>query len=213
MTMTVPSKLLGVTSHEELALLGIADAFDLLAAAVDDRGSDFVVRSNSGPDISDYANLYAFDGEPQCIVGYALSLAHVRVQDLESMCDQPVRDLYRDGRLPIPITLGALIVLDAAQRSEGRGRRWGDVLDDATAAVARFLDLASVVPEVAHSLDQCGTRCPIRFNTSPVSARSHDPVTRPGSCLRRSAAIGRTVLPITQPPIAAESLLRPRSHP
>jgi hypothetical protein len=74
-------------------------------------------------------------------------LAHVRVQDLESMCDQPLRDLYRDDRLPTPITLGALIVLDAAQRSEGRGRRWGDVLDDATAAVARFLDLVSVVPK------------------------------------------------------------------
>jgi hypothetical protein len=91
------------------------------------------------------------------------------------MCDQPLRDLYRDDRLPTPITLGALIVLDAGQRSEGRGRPWGDVLDDATAAVARFLDLVSVVPEVAESLDHCGTRGPIRSNTSLVPVRSREP--------------------------------------
>jgi hypothetical protein len=34
-----------------------------------------------------------------------------------------------------------------------------EVLDDATAAAARFLDLISVVPEVTQHLDRCGGRC------------------------------------------------------
>jgi hypothetical protein len=86
-----------------------------------------------------------------------------------------VRDLYRDGRLPIPITLGALIVFDAAQRSQERGRRWGDVLDDAIAAAARFLDLVSVVPEVGQWVNQCREHCQIHSTTGPEHAAANPP--------------------------------------
>lgn len=74
------------------------------------------------------------------------------------MRDQPVRDLYRDGGLPIPITLGALIVLDAAQRSQDRGRRWGDVLDDAITAAAKFLDLVTIVRDITMTWTDDGIR-------------------------------------------------------
>jgi hypothetical protein len=92
-------------------------------------------------------------------VGHVLARASVEVADLETMRDQRLRDLYRDGRLPVTLTLGALIVLDAAQQSEDRGRTWGTALDDATAAAARFLDLAAVIPDVAHYLHHCPKRC------------------------------------------------------
>ncbi len=78
-----------------------------------------------------------------------LSMANVAVTDLESMCDHSLRELYRDGRLPIPITPGALIVLDAAQCSQDRGHQCEAVLDDATAAAARFLDVVSVLPALS----------------------------------------------------------------
>jgi hypothetical protein len=51
--------------------------------------------------------------------------------------------------MPIPITLGTLIVLDAAQRNQDRGRHGDEVLDDAMAAAARFLDLVSLLPSVS----------------------------------------------------------------
>jgi hypothetical protein len=39
------------------------------------------------------------------------------------------------------LTLGAMAVFDAAERSQDRGCRLGDVLAHATAAAVKFLDL------------------------------------------------------------------------
>jgi hypothetical protein len=163
MTLNTLSEI-DTSSLEDLALLDMADVLDLLAAVSSDHVHRFAVRPISGPDVH-LANLYALDGEPHGIVGHALFMAQVSVEDLESMTGWPLRDLYRDGRLPIPFTLGALIVLDAAQRSQDRGRGSADLLDDATAAAARFLDLVSVVPEVRQWVNQCRGRSPIRSST------------------------------------------------
>jgi hypothetical protein len=173
MTLNAISEI-GTSNLEELERLDLADAFDLLAAVTSDRDFDFAFRPVPGPQLQS-ANLYALDGEPHGVVGHALSLAYVSIDDLESMRGWSVRDLYRDGRLPIPITLGALIVFDAAQRSQERGRRWGDVLDDAIAAAARFLDLVSVVPEVRQWANQCRERCQIRSTTGIEHAAANPP--------------------------------------
>jgi hypothetical protein len=133
---------------ELLATLHVADALDLVAGAANYSRCDDRLQRASSSDIDDADTRYAYFGAPRGIVGHALSIANVGVADLESMRDQSLRQLYRDGRLPIPITLGALIVLDAAQRSQDRGRQPDEVLDDATAAAARFLDLVSVLPVV-----------------------------------------------------------------
>jgi hypothetical protein len=161
MNVTEPSNVVALSNHREVAQLDIMDALDLLATAVIDRGDDFASTPNSGPNITN-RHRYAIFDEPRCIVGYALSLANVTVEDLRSMRDQPVRDLYRDGGLPIPITLGALIVLDAAQRSQDRGRRWGDVLDDAVTAAAKFLDLVTVVRDITMTWTDDGIRRTVR---------------------------------------------------
>jgi hypothetical protein len=70
-----------------------------------------------------------------------------------------LRDLYRAGRLPDGVTLGAVIVLDAAQRSAERGSDAAAVLDDATDAAIRFLDLVAPVPGVRQHFSQCAGRC------------------------------------------------------
>jgi hypothetical protein len=114
---------LGVRGDGVRARLDIADALDLVAAGA---------------------------REPCGIVAFALSMAGVADADLDSIRDRSLRQLYRDGELPIPVTLGALIVLDAAQRSQGRGRAADKVLDDAAAAASRFLDLAPVLPGLLH---------------------------------------------------------------
>lgn len=128
----------------------MGDALDLLARAVNNSGENYI-KCQSRP--------YAVDGQPQSIVGDALLEANVTVHELEAMRGHQLRDLYREAELPVDLTLGALIVLDAAQRSEDRGSCGADVLDDATAAAAKFLDLVTVVPEVTWHLNRCGGRC------------------------------------------------------
>jgi hypothetical protein len=140
MTTNAQADRVGATHSGVLAPLGIADAVDLLAGVVNDPGQHV---GSTG------TNRYTSGGEPCGVVGYALSKANVAIADLEAMGGQPLRDLYRQERMPIPITLGALIVLDAAQRSQDRGRHGDEVLDDALAIAARFLDLVSVLPSVS----------------------------------------------------------------
>ena len=100
-------------------MVDIGTTLELLATAVRRRG-----RGASG-----------------CLVGQVLADAGVRPRDIEALRGEGVRDLYRAGRLPISLTLGAVAVLDAAQRSEARGRPSPDVLADATATAVRVLDL------------------------------------------------------------------------
>jgi hypothetical protein len=166
MTQTEPSTMTRLLAHERARLIDVGTALDLLARVVDDRGDDFTYTPATDPCHRHRGYVYAFDGKPQCIVGHALARASVDVAHLEEMRDERLRDLYRDGGLPVPLSLGALIVFDAAQQSQDRGRTWGAALDDATAAAARYLDLMAVVPEVTHYLDQCAKRC--RFFDSPV---------------------------------------------
>lgn len=52
-----------------------------------------------------------------------------------------MRELYTQGQLPVRLTLGAVAVFDAAQRTQDRGFAWGDALNHATAVALRFLDL------------------------------------------------------------------------
>jgi hypothetical protein len=149
MTQSAPSEIMPLPQEGLARLIDIGDALDLLARAANEGGRGYA---------GSQARLYALNGEPKSIVGHALLLANVDADDLEVMRGHRVRDLYREARLPVDLTLGALIVLDATQRSDDGGSCWDDVLDDATAAAARFLELISVVPEVTQHLDRCGGR-------------------------------------------------------
>jgi hypothetical protein len=159
MTRTAPSTVTTQFANRRGQVIDVGTALDLLARVVDDRGEDFTYDPVANPSHQHGGYVYAFDGRPQCIVGHALARASVDVTRLEEMRDEHLRDLYRDGKLPVVLSLGALIALDAAQRSQDRGRTWGAALDDATAAAARYFDLVAVVPEVTHYLDRCAKRC------------------------------------------------------
>jgi hypothetical protein len=157
MTQTAPEEIRPLPQEVLARLIDIGDALDLLARAVSEGG-----RGYAGCQ----ARLYALNGEPKSVVGHALLLANVDADDLEVMGGHRIRDLYREARLPVDLTLGALIVLDAAQRSEDGGSCGDDVLADATAAAGHFLDLISVVPEVNSHLDRCGGRCELISDSS-----------------------------------------------
>lgn len=168
MTQTAPSTTRISAEHKRARSIDIGGALDLLTSVVNDHGEDVNGESDANHGRLHDAFRYTIGGIPHCIVGHALARVSVDVADLEAMRDQRLRDLYRDGRLPITLTLGALIVLDAAQQSEDRGRTWGTALDDATVAAVRFLDLVAVIPEVTHFIRHRAERCH-RLGRSPTS--------------------------------------------
>jgi hypothetical protein len=119
-------------------LVDIGRAFSLLATAVSERGACYVYPPMWG---RRHASMYAARTGSQCLVGHVLSLMCVADEDLEELRDRDLRTLYREDRLPVRLTLGALVVLDAAQRSQDRGYAWGDALEYATSVATAFLDL------------------------------------------------------------------------
>lgn len=132
--------------------IDIGDALDLLARVVNDHGEE--AGSIPFPEDSGryWSYHYAMGGTPQCIVGCALALADVDIAQLRAMGDRPLRDLYLNGTLPVPLTLGAVIVLDAAQQSQDRGQCWSVALEAAAAAAVRFFDLLGSLPNLTHDL-------------------------------------------------------------
>jgi hypothetical protein len=140
MTHSAQWAILALPHRERAARIDIGEALDLLARAVNEIGH----RDST----------HAFSGERLSIVDATLFSANVNVKDLAEMRGHRLRDLYRESRLPVDVTLGALIVLDAAQRSEDRGSNADDVLDDATAAADRFMDLVSAVPRVTRHFER-----------------------------------------------------------
>jgi hypothetical protein len=119
-------------------------------------------------------------GAQDCIVGHALDHAGVSVRALEAMRDDGVDDLYLDGRFPVHLTLGAWAVLRAAQQSQDRGCRWGDVLTQATAVCLRVLDL---VPDAAFEFAAQPPR-------TPTAAPSESRTSATGDTYRSKRGMG-----------------------
>ena len=117
--------------------IDICRVLGLLQKAVSEHGEHYLfpaIESAGG------TCLYAVNGSPPGIVGTVVSLARVRPERLE-IGECGVSELYRKGRLPVRLTPGALAVLDAAQRSQDRGHRLGEVLEHARSAADRFRDM------------------------------------------------------------------------
>jgi hypothetical protein len=83
-----------------------------------------------------------YQGGGDCLVAQALRAGGLEPVELEALrrgC--VIRPDGRRGEVPIRLTLGALAVLDAAQRAEDSGLARDDVLAQANTVAARYLDL------------------------------------------------------------------------
>jgi hypothetical protein len=117
-------------------MIDLGRALDLLrTAAVTQR---HVVHVRRGP--ASVVPGRGFRG-PRRLVGRCLSLAGVEDGVLDALDGHPVRELYRRGALPVQLTLGALVLFDAAQRGEDRGYASEEAFDYAVGVAERFLDL------------------------------------------------------------------------
>lgn len=133
-------------------MIDIGLALDLLAAAVAERGDHFVYppTGDTGQDC-----IWHPDDSSLSLVGHALSLAGVRPDALERLRWHSVRDLFERGWFPIPLTLGAAAVFDAAERSQDRGHAWGEAVRHARRAAVQYVTL---LPD--HALDTAITSTP-----------------------------------------------------
>lgn len=75
------------------------------------------------------------------LLDHVLAQTRAGGDDPEALSQAGVYQLYVQGRLPLRLTLGGLVVLDAAQRAQDRGYAPGDARDYAIDVAARFVDL------------------------------------------------------------------------
>lgn len=79
------------------------------------------------------------------LVGAALHNLGVTVSELIGMGPLKIDYLYEEGKLPFDLSLGALAVYRAAQRTQdgltGGDRSWGAAFDNAVVAASRVIDL------------------------------------------------------------------------
>jgi hypothetical protein len=85
---------------EPVPVIDIGTALDLLAAAVADRGEDFVYQPVWKEESRCLTCRYANRGTADCIVGQALAFTGVGVHELGAMLDDGVRDLCLRGDCP-----------------------------------------------------------------------------------------------------------------
>ena len=136
--------------------IDLCTALYLVTVAVCESGDeleeDFSVFEPDPP-----AAVYASHGAPCSLVGHALFLAGIGIDELESMRGSRLRDLFARGRLPVTMTLGAVAVLDAAGQGTDRRDQWRRGLERASTAAARFLDL---LPDLALDTPDSRDRSP-----------------------------------------------------
>ncbi|HZC51839.1 MAG TPA: hypothetical protein VE441_05020 [Mycobacterium sp.] len=111
------------------------------------------------------------------LAGDALSLAGVSPGDLEPLHRHSVHDLYALGQLPVPLTLGAAVVLDAAEHSQDRGPPWAEAVEHARRVAVRFVTL---LPD--HAVD--GALEPTPARTGRSFQVRHRPAAAPNPPIR-----------------------------
>jgi hypothetical protein len=119
-------------------LIDVVLMLDLLSVVVAERGDDFVY-SPVGEPVHD--NIHELRRDALSLAGEVLSLAGASPDDLKPVRRHSIRDLYASGRLPVPLTLGAAVVLHAAEHSQNCGKTWGEAADHARRMADRFIDL------------------------------------------------------------------------
>jgi hypothetical protein len=162
----VPTRCLPVSTSGPLPLIDIGAALDLMAAALAMPADRSVHRPGPATGSGSTVRRYASGGEPQSLVGHVLALAGVAVNQLERLEEEPLRELWQRDGLPVRLTLGALVVLDAAQRRQSRGCAVTDILPHVAAIARCYVDL---LPD--RVVQSAASRAGTRPATHPSSAR------------------------------------------
>ncbi|MCU1655350.1 MAG: hypothetical protein JWO57_6 [Pseudonocardiales bacterium] len=131
-------------------MIDIVDALDLLERCVQDRRAGH--RSGNG------------------IVALALTKGGMPLTEVSRLADTPIGDAYAAGRRPLNLTLGAVVVLRAADSVERRGQPWGLALQAALRAASRYAEL---IPDgvARRATEAAPARCQAAALSRPASCR------------------------------------------
>lgn len=113
-----------------------ADMLDLLGAAIE---RDALCTTAAPPD----AELAIGYTPGRSLVGHALSEAGIPATVLEKIGGTSIRDLWREDRLPVPMTLVAVLVLHRAQVAADSGAPWISAYEHAWQAALRLVHLVA----------------------------------------------------------------------
>ena len=126
-------------------IIDLVGALDLLAAALDELADPLADALPPGAQAGGFTGPR---GRCGCLAGRALSRAAVAGDDLRAVCERGVRDVAQQDLLPVQLTLGAVVVLDATQRRQHRGDSGTQAFDHAVGVAQRYVDL---LPDAAFS--------------------------------------------------------------
>ena len=122
-------------------MIDIVEALDLLESCVRDRGADYRSRhrcSSAGPRSG---RRYRCPRATDSIVKRALTKAGAQPSAVGRLTSGTVADFYASGPDSLNLTLGAVVVLRAAESMDRLGHTWGSSLQAALQAASRFVEL------------------------------------------------------------------------
>jgi hypothetical protein len=140
-------------------MIDIVDALDLLNSCVRDRDENY---RSPALDESTASASWRYDAGRAVtddIVTRALASAATPTTTGSWLIRRSVVDAYASGQNPFNLTLGAVIVLRAAELTDRRGETWGLSVAAAMRAASRFVEPIPVARrrERARPVEACAT--------------------------------------------------------
>jgi hypothetical protein len=158
-------------------MIDIVGALDLLDSCVRDRGESYRSTLQLGPDSRGGRRYPTYPAVTDSIVTLVLTKAGAPPTTISRLAATSVGDAYASGERDLDLTVGAVVVLRAAESMERRGETWGLARQAAVQAASRFADLIlDVPPTVGRKPCRGGLRSrpssPSSRRTPRLSARS-----------------------------------------
>jgi hypothetical protein len=137
-------------------MIDIVDALELLGSCVRERGESYQPPCRRLPTASPTESEDRYPAARDSIITLALSKAGAPPEALNAVAHMPIVEVYASGRPPLDLSLGAVVVLHAADSAELRGQAWAMCLQAALEAASRFVEL---IPDrvVARAAESAGT--------------------------------------------------------
>jgi hypothetical protein len=122
-------------------VIDIADALDLLDSCVREHGASYRSPPRHMPAARASGGLDTGQAVTDSIVTLAMTKAGTPITAVRRLTGTSIGVAYASGQNPLNLTLGAVVVLCAAESVERRGDTWAVALQAALRAASRFLDL------------------------------------------------------------------------
>jgi hypothetical protein len=138
----------------------IVDALELLDSCVRDHGRNHRSPTRNESAASPIGGQDTGRAATDSIVTLAMAKAGTAITSVSRPAGTSIGAAYAAGQNPLNLTLGAVVVLRAAESVERRGETWAMAFQAALRAASRFLELLpdGVVERALRTESEVGTR-------------------------------------------------------